>query len=208
MLIDVLIIDDTSAGLLIFGFVFRVQKMWLQWSKWKVKGHMQKTWFKSTVYSLSSIHLLAPLIQECTPSVMSQRALPGQFEQRITRCCCKKLLDPNSAEPFGEWITWLVDLESRIQNLFTSKQLWTLSNVHVLGRWTFWLFLPFRATAAGRRCCSPRAARSPCRCTSWAGPRRSCPGTGRPSRCRCSWRRWAPSGPGPRHVPATKRARR
>lgn len=60
---------------------------------------------------------------------------------------------------------------------------------------------PFRATGAGWRCCCLRASRSLCRCTSSAGPLRSCPGTSLPAQYRCSWMQSAlvtpPPGPAP-----------
>lgn len=69
-----------------------------------------------------------------------------------------------------------------------------------------WEYLPFRATAAGPRCCSLTASRSLCRCISSAGPRRFCRETARLSRCHRSWRSWAPSAPDPPHGPGQERA--
>lgn len=63
---------------------------------------------------------------------------------------------------------------------------------------------PSRATAAAPRCCCPRGSRSLCRCTSSAGPRRSCPVTAPPSRYRWLWKRWAPSGRYFQRDPANK----
>lgn len=69
-----------------------------------------------------------------------------------------------------------------------------------------WEHLPFRATAAGPRCCSLTASRSLCRCISSAGPRHFCPETARLSRYHRSWRSWAPSAPDPPHGPGQERA--
>lgn len=51
---------------------------------------------------------------------------------------------------------------------------------------TLLLTLPFHATAAGQRCCSQKAARTPCRCISWADLLHSYPETELPSLCQCS----------------------
>lgn len=68
-----------------------------------------------------------------------------------------------------------------------------------------WEYLPFRATAAGPRCCFLTASRSLCRCISSAGPRHFCRETVRLSRCHHSWRSWAPSAPDPPHGPGQER---
>lgn len=114
----------------------------------------------------------------------------------------------------------LFDLEAEKHSYLT---LWVFSkwNEYHCGKsWTcllFWLkktleipvrweYLPFRATAAGPRCCSLTASRSLCRCISSASPRRFCRETERLSRCHRSWRSWAPSAPDPPHGPGQERA--